>query len=692
MARRFPRPRVSILAAGGGLLVGLAGCGATPEAKPPSAAVTDTGPAAAPAACAPDLLPPRQLRLLTRREYAATVRDLFAELSDGGAARDCETDADCSLRSEQCTAGTCAALPCGTVGFWLEADADAVVVASDANGWAATEAEGAWALAHDPALGLWRGHATVPEGTWRYKLVLDGTDWVTDPAATAVEDDGHGGENALLVVDCSDEDAGEADGGAGPLVPAVVPLEDFPVESRSAEHDFDNSVEGGLVTTTRAQAFLEASAVLAQQLVLARHELLPCRDAALTDPDCVGPMVAALGSRIHRRPLTAAEQERATARITGADDPVVGLERVLRGMLASPHFLYRSELGDETAPGIATLDAWETASLLSYTLWGSAPDAALRAAAADGTLATAEGRAQLAVEMLDDPRATERLAWFGTQWLGLEGLTTATKATERYPLWSPALRDAMLAEAGHRVTDELLHGEGTLPGLLTTPRTRLDASLAALYGVDAPETGSGRTLLPDDRAGLAGMAAVLAATAHSDQTSPVRRGLWVRERLLCQDLGTPPANAGGVPELDPTATTRERFAQHSSDPACASCHQYIDTVGFGFEGYDAIGAARTTDGGQPVDDSGSVLGLEGIGGTDRIAFAGTAELARIVAASDAAPACFVQTTWAWTLGRAAADACTLDTTTAAFRAAGQDHRALVAAVVASPAFVQRRTD
>jgi hypothetical protein len=107
------------------------------------------------------------------------------------------------------------------------------------------------------------------------------------------------------------------------------------------------------------------------------------------------------------------------------------------------------------------------------------------------------------------------------------------------------------------------------------------------------------------------MAAVLATHAHPDESSPVRRGLFVRSRLFCQDLAPPPPDVDATPPgLDPTLTTRERFARHTSNPSCAGCHQFIDGIGFAFEGYDGIGARRLVDNGKPVDESGALVGAE----------------------------------------------------------------------------------
>ena len=52
---------------------------------------------------------------------------------------------------------------------------------------------------------------------------------------------------------------------------------------------------------------------------------------------------------------------------------------------------------------------------------------------------------------------------------------------------------------------------------------------------------------------------------------------------------------------------RERMAQHRANPACASCHQLMDPVGFSLENFDAIGRFRTRDeSGQSIDASGSI--------------------------------------------------------------------------------------
>jgi AMP-activated protein kinase-like protein len=70
--------------------------------------------------------------------------------------------------------------------------ANSVAIAGEWNGWAPTPLT---ALGND----LWEGAVTLPPGTYRFNLLVDGSDWVV-PAGVATLADGLGGLVALLVV------------------------------------------------------------------------------------------------------------------------------------------------------------------------------------------------------------------------------------------------------------------------------------------------------------------------------------------------------------------------------------------------------------------------------------------------------------------------------------------------------------
>jgi hypothetical protein len=627
-------------------------------------------------------LGPRQLRLLNRREYEATVADLF---SSGGPpiGATCSTDAACDLASESCVGGSCLADPCEVVTFLLPAAPGtygSVVVAGSFNGWAATEAAGGWPMKYEPSVGAWVAKRVLADGAWAYKLVADGSSWFADPSNPNTEPDGFGGINSALTVSCEGQPPPSEGGGPGPYTA------DFPVEIRPHHFPFDNDAASAVVTSVHVEQYLRAAARLADRATQDLPALLECSPASAEDP-CVRAFVERFGRRVFRRPLTAEEAARYTALVAAQPDLATGVRVALRVMFSSPYFLYRFEIGEPQGNGTSRLTAHEIAAALSYAFWGTTPDDALLDAADSGGLDTPAGIEDHARRLLDDPRARTTVGTFAVQWLGVEKVLAADKNTALYPGFDQALRQASLAETRALVEGVVLDG-GRFDDLFLADTTSAEGTLAELYGSD--ERGA---LPAERRAGLLTHASVLATYAHSDQTSPVRRGLFVRERLLCMDLGTPPANAGGVPDVSADATTRERFEQHSSDVACNSCHQHIDPLGFGFERFDAVGRIRDTDAGKPVDSSGFITYLEGwtVDGGNH-AFASLPELGALLAGSDRARGCFVAQTWRFVGGRldTPEDAATLARLSARFEEADGDVRELLVDLTQTRGFVVRR--
>src|SRR5262249_1577733 len=161
-----------------------------------------------------------------------------------------------------------------------------------------------------------------------------------------------------------------------------------------------------------------------------------------------------------------------------------------------------------------------------------------------------------------------------------------------------AAQTAMSADSRALIDDVLWNGDGTLATLFTEPVAFVDASLAPIYGVARPSSSTPvRTMLDaSSRAGILTSPAILAVYSTENQSSPIQRGKFVRERLLCTTLPDPPPTVMAVPPvITPGSSTRERFSQHSTDPACAGCHHLMDPIGFGFENFDAIGRFRSTD-------------------------------------------------------------------------------------------------
>lgn len=620
----------------------------------------------------------RMLRLLTRREYRATIEDLFG----AGVAPRPEREPP----PPSCPPPTFRFDPRGR-------PLRTVHVAGSFNGWPQTIAGGGWPLAANG--GVYVLTRALPRGTHAYKFVLDEAEWVVDPANPRRERDGAGNENSILEVPCDSggnggsQDAGNGGGGAAALATALTnALGTFARETRPEGFFFDDHGPGRVVAGEQGEAFVRAAEAIARAVTL--PEVTSCSGG--DRGACADAFLERVGRRVFRRPLTGGERARYRAAIVGGADHVSGARRALAGMLASPGFLYRSELGERREDGTYALTTYELASLLSYTFWGTLPDDALFAAASSGELASKEALEREARRLLASPRARPMLRTFAEQWLGIETVTEVDKNRDLYPGFDDELRAAMREETTRFFEHVALDGSHRVEELFKADYTFASARLSRHYGIaGVSATTPVRVPYPDAlRAGVLGHGSVLATTGHSDQTSPIRRGLFVRSRLLCQEFPPPPPNAGGVPKVDPNATTRTRFAQHTENAFCKSCHQYIDDIGFGFERFDTVGRLRTEEAGRPVDSRGDMNDVEGLGTKTRAPFATLRELGETLAKSEAAKTCIARQYYRFARGVLDDDICSTADLRARFAASGHDLRELFVGVVLAPDFGVRR--
>jgi len=381
----------------------------------------------------------------------------------------------------------------------------------------------------------------------------------------------------------------------------------------------------GAATTTLSEAGTEQYEQAADVITHAVFDD-PARRVALTGCEptapgdgCVAGFLATFGRRVYRRPLTPEEQGRwlAVATDLAEGDAWRGVQLMIAGMMQSPHFLYRVELGviDPLDPTRRRYTGWEMASRMSFLLWDRAPDDALLLAAEQGLLDEEDGLASEAERLLADPRANEAMADFFTQFLDLGRLDGVTRDPTRYPLFTPTMISSMRTEIQLRVEDLINRRDTDVRRLFSSRETFVNTDLAALYGIVAegatPVTFVPATL-PEDgpRAGILTSGAFLTMNAHETATSPTARGKYVRERVLCQPVPPPPDNIDTNldDEMGEANTIREKMEQHRKDPACAGCHMFTDPPGFLFENFDPIGAYRTLDNGYPVDASGDLDG------------------------------------------------------------------------------------
>ena len=421
-------------------------------------------------------------------------------------------------------------------------------------------------------------------------------------------------------------------------------------------------------------------------------------------------VAAAVGEELFRRPLAKSESDAlaATAReAVGAKSPFdAQLRALVTALLVDPRFLLRVEASpDDAVSGRRALTGVELASRLAFFLWSSVPDAELRRAAQAGELAgDAALRAQVR-RMLADARAASLAQRFAAQWLGIDGLESRQVDPQLFPKVDAALLASMRRET-ELLFEEVVRGAQPVRALLESRVTRVDARLAAHYGLEAPAAGEGarsdtaanpsantstgagseqwvvRPVAPERGAGVLGHAGILLATSNPTRTSPVKRGKWVMQALLDD---APPPPPPGVPQLPekPEDTkglsVRELMALHRANPDCASCHVRMDAIGLAFEASGVDGRLRAG-----VEDSselpdGSIL--RGVRGVEQL-LAGNRAFERALA----------RHLLVYALGRGTADADdALVDRLAQDLAARGDFASLVDGIVRSDAFRTRAT-
>ena len=412
---------------------------------------------------------------------------------------------------------------------------------------------------------------------------------------------------------------------------------------------FDNDIalqhaSGVLVEGADAIAEAVAAWVMTQPAVKAR--LYGCQPTGAKDAACFRTFVERFGRRAFRRPLTEAEiTSLLPLHAASVEDNAFdsGAALALRAMLSHPSLLYRFEAGASVdAAGEVTLTAFEIAARLSFLLQGTTPDDALLDAAAKGELEQLAPRTAAAERLLGTPEAKAHLQRFHAMWLGYSRLTE-----------TEALARSMRAESDALVGATLFEGSRDYAELFRSPKTWLDGALATHYGLPAPSAAGGawvETRAPERR-GILSHGAVLSYGSKNGDTSPTRRGIFIRTRLMCQAIPPPPptVNADQGPKgATPNACKTDRYKEHASG-SCAGCHQSIDPVGFGLERYDALGRYRTHDDGRPecaVSGQGELSGASGGG-----AFQGPAALGELVLNSGKFEECVAEKLYTFALGR-----------------------------------------
>lgn len=435
-----------------------------------------------------------------------------------------------------------------------------------------------------------------------------------------------------------------------------------------------------------------------------------CFNRADVTDGCVGQIITELGARAYRRPLTRAQHETLSAYFAAlasdSGDRVLATEFLVARLLTAPQFLYRAEVGVpllNAGTGSRGLDSFDRATLISYALTASMPDAALMKDAAAGLLSSDRVREHVR-RLLATPAAKARLVTFFKQWLRVGALDAMAADATKFPkLQSAEQGVALRSEFDAFVTAAVFGPDGTLPGLFKDNSTFLNRHTAPLYGLTSQSDELSQVWLePTQRKGILTLASVLSAHASiADPTAdrPVRRGLLVLNRVLCGEVGPPSgintaaassAASSQVANFD-ELTVREQYeAMMEQGSQCKSCHQQFMPLGFAFGQFDALGRHVTARGTRPIVTAVSDVPISG----QPKSFSGATALIDELAELPAASSCFTKNFVTFTVGTptgAHVDALTAELSSS-FAKSGFRIAQLIEDTLASPHLYVRRSE
>jgi hypothetical protein len=439
--------------------------------------------------------------------------------------------------------------------------------------------------------------------------------------------------------------------------------------------------------------------------------LLSCENGE-SDDDCFARFIRSFGRRAFRHTLLESEFSYLSSVYAASGIDVAALRDVIVVALDAPQFLYRVELGAAPVPGqsnVFALSAAEQVTRLAYHFWQTMPDGALLDLADSNGLADDASYAQLVETIASDPRAERSLRSFVREWLHLDDLRPLDSllGDPTFDAFvgadepSPQLRETMIDDVVDSFLFHLGRGDSFSEWFQSPYSFAASDELAALYGtakwngkdVEPPRFPTG------ERVGLLTRAALL--STGTAKTRPIIKGVFVRDRILCDTVPPPPANATTIPvELTTQMSTREVVENLTEQPksTCASCHStLINPLGFATENYDALGRIRSkevlysAEGNELGEKAVSTESVPRIWPNDTQTSLGAADLTALILESGKAEACFARQYIRFAYGRREddeVDGCALE----AVRSALQDAESLQLAVRApalSPEFRQR---
>lgn len=322
--------------------------------------------------------------------------------------------------------------------------------------------------------------------------------------------------------------------------------------------------------------------------------LLGERDALSLSDDEIPAILSALAPHLFRRPVDdsiVADYISFYREIRATEGSLIAFKETIKGMMASPMFLYHVEPG--SAP-----DSYALANRLSYFLWRSAPDSELLGLAALGKLRDGAVLTQQVQRLLASDKSERFLRDFTDQWLHLDEIGEMQPDSKLYPEYDSQLEVAMIEETRSFIR-ELLRTDEPLINLIDSEWAMLNDRIAQHYGISGVKGNDFRRVRLNKsdtvRGGLLTQASFLNLTSNGTTTSPVVRGVFVLDQILGTPAPPPPPDVPPIePDIRGASTIQEQLAKHREITQCNNCHRKIDPYGIALENFDVIGGWRAS--------------------------------------------------------------------------------------------------
>ena len=374
-----------------------------------------------------------------------------------------------------------------------------------------------------------------------------------------------------------------------------------------------------------------------------------------------------------------------------------GLQAAYAAIILQPETLFRFE-GTAEADGadLVALSRRELATALSFALTDLPPDTHLLRTFENKELPVrdilrAETRRLLADEKRTDAR--KRLLQFFQEYFDYEKAEDVFKdQVKGHKHWAPAL----VYDLNTLITRTLERDRQVLRTLLTTRGyyihigSHRDHASPLAYNLppDWKPTGKAVPFPKDQRMGVLTHPAWLVAHSGNFDNDPIRRGHWIRYKLLGGNVPDIPINVDAKLPEDETMTLRERMHVTRVEE-CYKCHSKMNPLGLPFERYDHYGRFRFDELDKPVDTTSRLVntGVAGIDGEIKTPF----ELIERLAASAHCEQVFVRYVFRFFLGRneTLGDAKTLQEAHKAYVDSDGSMQALVTSLLSSDSFIYR---